>query len=319
MLKQAIAHKVACVLTGLFVATFAVIVLSGLVLVVAMFGSAAFAANTPGVNESCLTCHGNKDLVTTSPGKTVSLFIDPAAYQSSVHGGKPCTACHLNVDSIPHKNPVYGPELSLQTMKQCAACHSSQTQQHESSVHGLSLPKGEEVTCNSCHGDSHGVMPTNNVVSPVSRQNLAQTCTACHNNQVAVSYQQSFHGTALSLGYDKAASCVDCHGTHDVLQANDPRSKVAPQNLPATCVRCHGGQPTANWANGKEHVTPADKKNAFPLWIVWKIFLLLILVDALQGGSVILLELLRQLRWRLRFKHQLPHRQETNVQGGKQL
>jgi hypothetical protein len=37
-----------------------------------------------------------------------------------------------------------------------------------------------------------------------------------------------------------AATCVDCHGTHDVRPKGDPESRTYHLNLPKTCGRCHG-------------------------------------------------------------------------------
>jgi len=257
--------------------------------------------------------HGNKDLKTQFQGKEISLFVDGKAYQSSVHGQNACTTCHQGVETIPHQNPVYGKELIKQTGEWCNRCHTPAVQQYSTSVHGQPSAIDEGVTCSSCHGDTHRIEPVKDLASPVAKMNLEATCTGCHDGKVAESYGRSFHGTALNHGYTKAASCVDCHGSHGIFSAQDPQSKVSKQNLPNTCVSCHGGKPVANWADGKEHVTPEDKENAFPLWIVWKVFLVLILFDALQGGSVILLELFHQLRHRLKAKHHAPARQDAKM------
>jgi len=47
------------------------------------------------------------------------------------------------------------------------------------------------------------------------------------------------HGLAIEKGSKKAAVCTDCHGTHEILRANDPKSPINKFNVPATCGKCH--------------------------------------------------------------------------------
>jgi formate dehydrogenase gamma subunit len=57
--------------------------------------------------------------------------------------------------------------------------------------------------------------------------------------QVFVAYEQSVHGKAVSEGSQKAAVCSDCHGTHEILMAGDPKSSTFKFNVPSTCGKCH--------------------------------------------------------------------------------
>ncbi|MGA7770634.1 MAG: hypothetical protein WCA27_30920 [Candidatus Sulfotelmatobacter sp.] len=36
-----------------------------------------------------------------------------------------------------------------------------------------------------------------------------------------------------------AAVCADCHGTHEILMAGDPKSSTFKFNVPGTCGKCH--------------------------------------------------------------------------------
>jgi hypothetical protein len=45
-------------------------------------------------------------------------------------------------------------------------------------------------------------------------------------DQYAV-YQTSQHGMAVAGGDSSAAVCIDCHGSHVIYAAADPRSSVA--------------------------------------------------------------------------------------------
>jgi cytochrome b subunit of formate dehydrogenase len=62
----------------------------------------------------------------------------------------------------------------------------------------------------------------------------------------------SFHGLSMQLGSLKAANCASCHGAHDILPSNDPRSSVHSANLAKTCGQCHPGV-SAQVARGQIH------------------------------------------------------------------
>jgi hypothetical protein len=63
------------------------------------------------------------------------------------------------------------------------------------------------------------------------------------------SYMRSFHGKAISLSGEsaalqqlKTATCVNCHGSHNISAVSDPESPVAGMdNLAKTCEQCHPG------------------------------------------------------------------------------
>jgi len=57
--------------------------------------------------------------------------------------------------------------------------------------------------------------------------------------QPFISYQESVHGRATENGSKKAAVCTDCHGSHEILPANDQKSPISKFNVPATCGTCH--------------------------------------------------------------------------------
>lgn len=46
---------------------------------------------------------------------------------------------------------------------------------------------------------------------------------------------------ASKVGSSTVANCASCHGVHDILPSSDPRSKINPANLAATCGKCHPG------------------------------------------------------------------------------
>ena len=73
-------------------------------------------------------------------------------------------------------------------------------------------------------------------------------CATCHEQPVK-EYAATVHGKARKGGNNVAATCTDCHGTHDILQAKNPASRTNHANIEATCSRCHGDD--ATMAKGK--------------------------------------------------------------------
>jgi predicted CXXCH cytochrome family protein len=62
---------------------------------------------------------------------------------------------------------------------------------------------------------------------------MAKACTTCHTNE-ATRQADSVHSEALANGNFGAATCVDCHGSHDIQPPNDPRVHIV-----EICANCH--------------------------------------------------------------------------------
>jgi cytochrome b subunit of formate dehydrogenase len=213
----------------------------------AIWTTSVSADAQPIANSDCLACHGDTSLTGTLNGKTVSLYVNQQAFRTSVHGALNCTDCHTDIKAIPH--------AAVLTMPRCGSCHTDAAAAYEGSVHGKAIKAGDTnaARCVSCHGAAHEILAPDNPNSPVFHTNIPNTCGACHkenfvmkasgiSTQVYFSYEKSVHGRAVAEGSQKAAVCTDCHGTHDILMAGNPKSPVFKFNVPATCGKCHGLQ-----------------------------------------------------------------------------
>ena len=86
--------------------------------------------------------------------------------------------------------------------------------------------------CVNCHADITASHPDDNrPVAPVN-------CARCHKQQ-GESYGASVHGLARLAGHTNAATCVDCHGSHDILPPTSPASPLHFVRQAQTCGRCH--------------------------------------------------------------------------------
>lgn len=199
-------------------------------------GASAQTHNARTASASCVTCHADSAKAMTAGAHAVL---------GNPNDSQTCITCHgtTNVSKA-----VAGPQF-------CATCHASEVGQYRASVHGRAQAGGnaDVPTCQSCHGSAHAALPGTDPQSPVSKQHLPDTCGSCHSNpQLAAkymftevrpveAYKQSVHGRAILHGNGDAASCNDCHGTHDILPVSDPKSKIWKQNVASTCGHCHAG------------------------------------------------------------------------------
>ena len=128
------------------------------------------------------------------------------------------------------------------TNEECLACHNDSTMTGERNGRAVSLYVNEEAFKASMHGAMFQCVDCHSDVksSPHEATPAHISCSSCHADQQAA-YDRSLHASARKAGDEKAAQCVDCHGSpHELLPASDPKSKVNHANVAATCGGCHG-------------------------------------------------------------------------------
>ncbi|WP_075858125.1 cytochrome c3 family protein [Carboxydothermus pertinax] len=238
-------------------------------------------------NEWCFKCHGAIGLKMVWDGATISLYIDPEKYRASMHGTNKCQTCHPGVNTYPHP-PVPSREKFLtEVNKNCRYCHDYVVKTFAGSVHDR-----DNVYCFSCH-TSHTIFKSTDSRASTYRNNIVSTCAQCHQGQVLKSYEESFHGKAVALGSKTAASCTDCHGTHNIFSKSDLRSLTNPANLPSTCARCHVF-PRKNFANGAEHFVKKPSGNGKVVYYTEKFFVWLTISVVVLTLTHIEMELYRR-------------------------
>lgn len=193
--------------------------------------------SVPAVAVPCSTCHAVQDTAwlrsTHAPN-----FVEK--------GDAPtCVSCHGSHRVLGADDPR-SPTYPLNVARLCGSCHSERrilegyfqapgdttartaVRDYRHSVHGLAMTRAGltvSATCSDCHG-AHDVLPPDSTASTLSRANVAATCGACHAGVLAT-YDSSAHGRALVTGDTtetgmRAPVCVECHGGHKVVEANDP-------------------------------------------------------------------------------------------------
>ncbi len=193
---------------------------------------------------ACTSCHADEKFVN---------------YAQSVHGtlkaGKPaaaCTDCHTT-HAIQHISEKGVEEKKVFAELICARCHAEIETKYKASDHGIALHAGVKgaPTCIDCHGE-HEVVSSTVEAAQTSRKNEATMCLHCHLDNAEVrarvgpsakfiaSYENSVHAQAVQHGNEAAATCTDCHGSHEMKKGSNPESKVSKNHIAETCGQCHG-------------------------------------------------------------------------------
>ena len=140
----------------------------------------------------------------------------------------------------------------------CLMCHGDRELTTEKRGRTVSLFVGEstfsasvhaDLGCISCHADLEGKeFPHEEPPSEVR-------CGACHTDIEAL-HAKSLHGKAIARGDQLAPHCKECHGAHDIIPVNDPRSAVAPLRIPYVCAKCHqeGGEVQRQRVIHQDHI-----------------------------------------------------------------
>ncbi len=193
---------------------------------------------------NCMSCHSGEHF---------------ANYAQSVHAqsGNPkaasnCTSCHSThyIQRISEKEPAERKTFAEQI---CASCHADVAKKYMASDHGVALTSGVKgaPTCIDCHGE-HGVVSPMTEAAKTSRKSEAEMCLKCHLDNPRVrervgptagfiaSYESSVHAQAVQHGNEAAATCSDCHGSHEMKKGSNPLSRVSRQHIAETCGQCHG-------------------------------------------------------------------------------
>ena len=206
---------------------------------------------------TCSNCH-HQQVLTEDPDVKITDSFD--RYMRGIHAegiakgigsAASCDDCH-GIHDLRRASDSRSKVNKMNIPQTCATCHNDIYIQYSRGIHGKALAAGilDSPNCSDCHGE-HEILQISDPNSPVNATNLSDfVCGKCHNNPQLVekfglgkdrftSYQDTYHGLAISGGSIKAANCASCHKAHDILPASNPASSINPDNLTATCQKCH--------------------------------------------------------------------------------
>jgi hypothetical protein len=138
--------------------------------------------------------------------------------------------------------------------------------------------------CADCHGGDRttddmaaSMNRAKGFVGKVKRTQIPKLCAGCHSKpdfmrkyrpQQRVDqfelYQTSVHGKRLAAGDETVATCIDCHGVHDIRAVKDALAPVHPLRLPETCSHCH-----ADSARMAKYKIPTNQFEEYKTSVHW--------------------------------------------------
>ncbi len=223
---------------------------------VSLFVDASALKNSVHNSIGCTDCHAGITSIPHAPKvppvECQSCHGDAAAaFGQSLHGkmGLECQACHGTHGIKPPATLGSAP---------CKSCHEPMVTSYLKSIHGQANSHGikEAASCTDCHGKMHTLLPPDDAKSPINRKNMAGTCGRCHADRTLMArfqipipeayqlYEKSVHSRAVAEGLP-AATCNNCHRSHDILPSTDAQASINRLNIPATCGQCHGEESKA--------------------------------------------------------------------------
>lgn len=274
------------------------------------------------IYETCGRCHGEESVLAEG---LIRLPRAAWTYASSVHGlavsrgleeAATCLDCHGDHSLKGAADPAS--EINVNNIANtCGKCHPTIRKEYLNSIHGRALLVGvtDSPTCTGCHGE-HQIQSPENPESPTSlAHQAAETCARCHNNPVIINkyglegsvvktYEDSYHGLAVKGQSKRAATCSNCHTSHQVQPKDDSTSTVYVGNVVNTCRKCHPGA-SQNFAQSYTHARLGRFES--PVNAVVRhayIFLLIFII----GGMVIHNTII--LNWHM---IRAKHRQEAGI------
>lgn len=238
----------------------------------------------------CVQCHqalfekAKEDGSLASKPRLETVVKNIEAYKKSFHAGPDkdnpgqpkaiCNQCHdVHTFHVPadKKSPAYA-EWRKEIPALCGSCHDDQLDTFTGSIHGKQLLEENDPkapACNSCH-TTHEITNTSLVSFKLL---VTDACGSCHQDRLA-SYRDTYHGQVTKLGFPETAKCYNCHGSHGILKASDPKSTVNVANRLKTCQACHDGKArplaTAGFVTFGPHANAHDFAKYPQMWIVTK-------------------------------------------------
>ena len=250
---------------------------------------------------TCSDCHSQKLMSADPDVKTVNQFdrymkgIHAEGIAKGIGSAASCDDCH-EVHDLKRASDPKSMVNKMNIPKTCAKCHNDIFIQYSRGIHGKALAVGilDSPNCSDCHGE-HEILEISDPNSPVNATNLSDyVCGRCHSDPQMMekynlgtdrfsSFQDTYHGMATRGGSIKAATCASCHEAHDILPSSNPASSIHPNNLTATCQKCHVGANEA-FSLSYTHETALPEYNKLNDLVE---FLYIILIVVVIGGMII--------------------------------
>ena len=197
-----------------------------------------------GIFNRCNFCHSAERHADENLAHGKIMLLDEEGHQAN------CTHCHTYHWNLPGLDP----DLVKHERTECINCHAKENRDYKKSIHGRARAQGvmEAPTCTDCHGETS----IEKAADQFTPEGVIKLCSKCHSDKnlmlkfqinpyVVEGYKDTYHGKMFEMGNVSMqfAVCTNCHGSHSILQPDDPESSVNRGHIVETCKNCH---PRAN-------------------------------------------------------------------------
>ena len=257
----------------------------------------------------CTRCHYENKPV-GAPETEMYREFQESVHEKEVLKGNPnapvCQTCHGSHD-IKSRESLSTLDLKKKVSKMCGKCHLDIYTEFSTSIHGDALFEKniEDVPgCTDCHGE-HKIRQIGDPSSTVYKTSIYNTCGSCHSSEKITekygikadkfqTFETSYHGIATQFGEKTAANCASCHGIHDIKSQNDPSSLIHPNNIVATCGKCHPDA-NANYTKGQIHIDKKSK-DAGSIYYISNFFKWVTIIILILLAIHVILDLIRKIK-----------------------
>ncbi|NOY88502.1 MAG: hypothetical protein GXO93_03805 [FCB group bacterium] len=123
---------------------------------------------------------------------------------------------------------------SFATDKDCLRCHGQKSPTSKNKVHfvDVKILKNSihrNLECSDCHKEKCNKRHTGTI---------DVMCGKCHLD-AAKGYNQSPHVEGRKVSIEDLPTCITCHGGHNVLAVDNPKSQTYHTNSVKICIKCH--------------------------------------------------------------------------------
>ncbi len=128
-----------------------------------------------------------------------------------------------------------------QSKDDCMMCHEDKTLKGTKNGRSFSVFVDTKKLSSSVHSDLDCIMCHSDLEGtefPHTENVKKAQCLPCHEDAQNL-FDEGIHGKSYKSGDRLAPNCQTCHGSHDIIKVNDPKSAVAPIKIPFLCGSCH--------------------------------------------------------------------------------
>ncbi len=183
-----------------------------------IFVSSSSGTKEGDTNKYCFSCHAKKGTIKKFlEGEALSVYVNPQAYEKSVHKKLSCTVCHNEFSDKNHPNRIFRnkQQYSIKESQKCLQCHPEGSLKSRS-IHEQVITKGKSggaVVCTNCHS-AHAATRVSGGGIAASEETY---CMKCHTEENMMKFttgktvSTKVNTEALKNSAHKNLGCSDCH------------------------------------------------------------------------------------------------------------